>query len=308
LHDLLDEQDTAVAVAAVRSAGELKNREYLYALIRALGNPRLRADAIEALAGFGAPISGTLADVLLDEELPLRVRRQVPRVLKRIRDQRAVDVLIGAVGHRDLTIRAAVLKGLNSLRETAPELNFNNHFVSEQFWQEARYYYELTAALEPFRQQNGRTAAHLLARTIDERLKGTLERLFRLLRLKYPPKEMYSAYRAVARPDQDAATAALEFLDNTLERDIKRILLPLLDAPEHLPDHGRVLFGVEPRTASEAVRDLIRSSDPWLAACAMAAAAELGLRDLAPEIHQAAENCGDEVLEVARSAEARLAA
>ena len=40
----------------------------------------------------------------------------------------------------------------------------------------------------------------------------------------------------------------------------------------------------------------------------MAAAAELGMRNLAPEIHQAAEESQEEVLEVARSAEARLAA
>jgi AAA family ATP:ADP antiporter len=308
LHPLLEDDDPEVAVAAVRSAGELKNREYLYALIRSLGSSRLRAAAIDALASFGAPICGSLSDVLLDESAPVRVRRQIPRVLKRIRDQRAVDVLAGAVGNRDLTIRAAVLKALNRLRETAPELNFDNHFVSEQFWQEARYYYELSAALQPFREQNGRTAANLLARTIEERLKGTLERLFRLLGLRYPPKEMYSAYRAVSRPDQEEATAALEFLDNTLERDIKRILLPLLDAPEHLHDHGRVLFGVEPRTAEEAIRELIRSRDPWLVACAMAAAAGLGLRDLAPEIHEAATDCAEDVMEVARSAEAALAA
>ena len=62
------------------------------------------------------------------------------------------------------------------------------------------------------------------------------------------------------------------------------------------------------RTAEDAVRDLIRSRDPWLAACAMAAAAELGMRNLAPEIHQAAAESEEEVLEVARSAEARLAA
>ena len=68
-----------------------------------------------------------------------------------------------------------------------------------------------------------RSAARLLSLTIEERLKGTLERLFRLLGLRYPPKEMYSAYRAVSRRQHDEATAALEFLDNTLERDLKRV-------------------------------------------------------------------------------------
>jgi AAA family ATP:ADP antiporter len=240
----------------------------------------------------------------------MRIRRQVPRVLKKIPHQRSVDVLIAGIGHPDLAIRAGVLKALNHLRETAPGLNFENDFVTRQILNEARYYYELSAALEPFRTQERkeRTAAQLLAATMEERLRRTLERLFRLLGLRYPPKEIYSAYLAVSRKAHEEATAALEFLDNTLERDLKRFLLPLLDAPEHLLEHGKELFGVEARTVEEAVRELIRSHDPWLSACAMAAAAELGLRSLAPEIHQAAKALELELGEVARAAEARLAA
>jgi HEAT repeat protein len=310
LFRLLEDADPQVSGAAVRAAGILKNRAYLYQLIQALANPKLRADAIEALAGFGPQICGTLSDVLLDESLPMRLRRQVPRVLKHIPHQRSVDVLLGAVGRQDLTLRAAVLKSLNSLRESAANLNFENHFVVDQISAEARRYYELNAALEPFKDRDAAShaAPRLLARSIEERLKGTLERLFRLLGLRYPPKEIYSAYRAVSRRQHEEATAALEFLDNTLERDLKRILLPLLDAPEHLHEHGKELFGVEVRSAEEAIRELIHSRDPWLVACAMAAAAELGMRSLAPEIHKAAAESQEDVLEVARSAAARLAA
>jgi hypothetical protein len=309
LHHLLSDSDPEVVRESCRAAAVLRNRAYLFALIRSLESPRLRADAIAALAAYGHSICGMLSDVLFDDAEPVRVRRQIPRVLKHISHQRSVDVLLTAVGHQDLSIRAAVLKALNHLRE-ATQLNFENAFVTEQILKEARYYYELSAALAPFREREGgdRTAPKLLARTIEERLRNTLERLFRLLGLHYPPKEIYSAYRAVSRQRHEEATAALEFLDNTLDRNLKRILLPLLDAPESLSERGRDLFGVEIRTAEEAIRDLIRSHDPWLVACSMAAAAELNLRSLAPEIAQAAEEAEGEVSEVARSAEAVLAA
>jgi AAA family ATP:ADP antiporter len=288
----------------------VKDRECLFPMVQMLANSRLRGEAIQALAGFGAAICGTLSDLLLDESVPHRIRRQVPRVLKNIPDQRAVDVLLDAVSHPDLTIRAAVLKSLNRLREIAPGLNFENQFVADQISNEARYYYELNAALQPFQERGGeaRSAASLLARTIEERLQRTMERLFRLLGLRYPPKEIYFAYLAVSRKRHEEATAALEFLDNTLERSLKRILLPLLDAPEHVLEHGKDLYGVEIPTAEQAIRELIRSRDPWLAACAMAAAAELELRGLAPDIREAASELQEEVCEVARSAEARLAA
>ena len=147
-----------------------------------------------------------------------------------------------------------------------------------------------------------------MVRTIEERLKDTLERLFRLLGLRYPPKSIYSAYLAMQRHSHEEATAAIEFLDNVLSRDLKRVLLPLLDAPENVLEHGRELFGVDVPTTEEAIRELLHSRDPWLVACSMAAAAEMRLRDLAPEIAQAAEEAEAEVSEVAKSAEAALAA
>jgi AAA family ATP:ADP antiporter len=309
VHRLLADPDPLVARAACRAAGRLRNRAYAYALIEHLATARVRGDAIDALAQFGSTICGTLGDVLIDETSDIRIRRQIPRVLKHIPDQRSVDVLLSTIGHQDLSLRAAALKALNRLREVAPQLNFENTFVTQRIAAEARYYFELSAALEPFRERknNERSAAALLARTIDERLNQTLERLFRLLGLRYPPKEIHSAYLAVSRRHREEYAAALEFLDNVLERDLKRILLPLLDAPEHVLERGRELFGIERRSAEDAIRELIRSRDPWLVACAMAAAAELKLRSLAPEISQAATEAQDDVSQVARSASAVLA-
>lgn len=310
LHGLIEDADPVAAAAACRAAGALRNRDYLFPLIRALSRPRLRGDAIHALAAFGPVICGTLSDVLFDESAPVRLRRQVPRVLKNIPDQRAVAVLLSAIGHPELSIRSAVLKALNHLRETAPQLNFDGAFITKQILAEARYYYELSAALASFReyQEGDRRASRLLARSIEERLQNTLERLFRLLGLRYPPREIYSVYLALAKPRGSDTTAALEFLDSTLDHNLKRILLPLLDGPENLLESGRDLYGLAARTAEDAVRELIRSRDPWLVACAMAAAGELRMRSLAPEISQAAQESVAEVWEVARSAEAVLAA
>jgi HEAT repeat protein len=310
LHRLLEDPDPVVAGAAAAAAGALKNRSYLYPLIRSLANPKLRRDGIAALSQYGPGICGALADVLLDESAPMRIRRQIPRVLKYIPHQRSVDALISLVGHPDISLRSAALKALNRLRDAVPELKFDDVFVTDHILKEARYYYELNAALAPFRQKQAheRSAARLLARTIEERLNNTLERLFRLLGLRYPPREIYSAYLAFSSKKHEAATAALEFLDTILERDLKRILLPLFDAPEHLLEHGREFFGVEVRSAEDAIRELIRSQDPWLVACSVAAAAELQLRGLVPDIARAAEESHGEVSEVARSAEAQLAA
>jgi AAA family ATP:ADP antiporter len=299
-----------VATAACRAAAALGNRAYVPALARRLPDVYVRGAVIESLAGYGPQICGSLGDLLEDRSLPPAIARQLPRVLKLIPDQRSVDVLLRAVDHPDLSIRSAVLKALNHLRENAPGLNFEDRFVTQQIYREARYYFELGAALAPFRNHDplARTATGLLLRTVEERLRQTLERLFRLLGLRYPPAEIYSTYLAVSKKQQgDDAAAALEFLDHLLDRELKRVMIPLLDAPAHLPEGARDLYGVEFPDAESAVRELIRSRDPWLASCAMAAAAELQFRKLAPEIAEAAAQAEPDVTEVARAAREVLA-
>jgi AAA family ATP:ADP antiporter len=307
LHKLLRDPDPRVAAAACRAAGSLVHRTYLDALISHLAGSRLRSAAIEALAAFGPRIVGTLGDVLKDESVFVAIRQHVPRVLRLIPDQRSVDVLWQSVGEPNLTIRSAVLRALNRLRENAPHLRYDGASLARYIHDEARGYYMLCAALAPFREcKNPRTAAGLLASTLEERLQRSLERLFRLLGLQYPPKEIYATYLAVQRRRQQEFSNAIEFLDNILERDVKRYVLPLLETSDH-HRRGRELFGIQEKDAPAAIRELIRSDDPWLAACAMAAAADLGLRSLVPEIQDACRGAGAEVSQVGEWAVTALA-
>jgi hypothetical protein len=308
MHQLLLDPDPRVAAVACRSAAELQDRTYLDALLRLLPKAKLRADAIDALAAYGDRIIGTLGDVLLDTTMPIAVRRQIPRVLQRIHHQRSVDVLIQALAEPDLSVRTSAIRSLHVLREAAPKMNYGRESVMHHIHSEARYYYEMSAALAPFRDKHDTPAARILASTLESRLRSTLERLFRLLGLRYPPKEIYAAYLAVNRGGKtDEFTAALEFLDNVLERELKRILLPMLDEDARVSQVGRDIFGVEARDAQTALKELMRSGDSWLVACAIATAAELRLTELKPEIEPLSKRAGTEVGQVAQSAILALA-
>ncbi len=307
VQQLLDDDDTSVLQAACVAAGLLQNRAHVFALTLCLTDARHRGAAIAALAQFGPRVCGTLSDALADETALPALRRQIPRVLKLIPDQRSVDILAKALRHPDPGLRRAVLKALNRLRESAPKLRFDDPLITEQTQAEVRRYFELNAALDPFRAQKGRMkAARLLARSLEERMAQTLEQLFRLLGLRYPQQEIYSAYRAVSGRRSEDHSAAVEFLDSVLERDLKRLVVPLLDAPDRLLETGRTLLGIQPKSAETALRELLHSGDSWLAACAVAAAAEMKLHGLAPDINEAARKVGD-VGDVARSAAVALA-
>jgi AAA family ATP:ADP antiporter len=300
---LLQDSDTHVVAAACRAAGKLAHRPSVEPMIRLLDDAALRSVVVESLAAFGARHCGLLGDCLADSGWPLATRCQIPRVLKLIQDQRSVDVLVQSLNDPEISIRIAVLRALSHLHETIPTLNYGATFVSEHVLKEARHYFELYSAVEPFRDQKGtRTAGGLLERSLQERLEQTLERLFRLLGLKYPPEDMHAAYLAVRGRRREQFLAALDFLDTVLEPALKRVVLPLLDSAEGMTERGRELFGVEIRDAECAMRDLIASSDPWLSACAMAAAAERRFHRLRKDILAAGQRSGSEVSEVARAA------
>lgn len=307
LFRLLDDPDPSVARQAIRTAGALQSRQYLEPVFRALASLQLRGEAITALANFGPKLIGTLEDVLADDAQPLAVRRRIPRVLERIPEQRSVDVLMRALPTSDLVLRAAVLKALNKLRDAAPHLEYDMKTSAQQVLEEAKYYFELHAALAPLRDCDspGR-ATSLLIRTLEDRLRATLERLFRLLGLRYPPNQIKAAYLAIHRRTGEDFMAAVDFLDHVLERELKRVLLPLLDEDAVLAQHALELFRIEQKDVPGALQSLLHSGDPWLTACAIAAAAELRLRELAHDVRHAGDACGYDVAEVARAAEAAL--
>lgn len=307
LYRLLRDTDPGVATAACKTAGTLQNRAYLDGLLRLLANARLRGAAIDALAAFGDRVVGTLGDVLLDTSTPVAVRRQIPRVLRSIPTQRSVDVLLQSLGEQDLTVRSAVLRALSNVREANTRLSYGRESVTQHILSEARYYYELSAALSPIREQEESRAARLLAQTLEQRLRSTIERLFRLIGLRYPPREIYAAYLAVNRPRSEEHTAAIEFLDNVLERELKRVVLPLFDEDARIQQVGRDLFGLEPRDVTTALREVMRTGDAWLVACAVATAADLKLNDLRPDIEPLSQKAGTDVGPVAQSALLALA-
>ncbi len=308
LHHLLADAHESVVAAACRAAGRLRNRDYLQAVVSHLSKTNIRRAAIESLVRFGEPVCEALGRILEDPATPLSVRTQIPRVLARIGAQTSVDVLQRHLDSPDPILRTAALKGLNRLREAAPELDFRSDQIRRRIRDEARSYFELYAALVRFRQASpGGKAAALLARTLEERLRRTIERLFRLLGLRYPQKQIHAAYLALSHRRPGKFAAALDFLDNILDHDLKSILVPMIDGSPHLLEIGREQFGVEVPDLETALRHQIRQGDMWLKCCAIAAAAELRLKALAGEIAAAAREGDPEVRRVAESAAARLA-
>ncbi|MDX2180758.1 MAG: Npt1/Npt2 family nucleotide transporter [Bryobacteraceae bacterium] len=296
LYSLLADGDQSVAEAALASAGRLKKRANLEHIVRLLGDPRLRHAALASLAAYGPAIAGTLRDLLDDPAWPLQVRRHIPRALEAIGGQRAAEELIAAISLPDLGLRNAVLQSLTRMRRTSPDLYYGPEAVAKQLLEEVKHYFSLWSALEPFSNQDrSRAGVRLVASTLEERMSETLDRVFHLLGLKYSAEEMHSVRRALDKKSPEDHSAAIEFLDSVLDRELKVYLMPLVDDTGRLSERGRELFGIERKSAESALRELLRSGDAWLTCCAIAAARELRMASLIPEMESLRGRAGAEV-------------
>lgn len=237
----------------------------------------VRGAAADALVSLGESVAPVLAPIIADESALSRLRLRALRVLTRTQTQAALDAMLGLLSVDDLVVRGGVVRALTTMRDRTPQLRFGGEPVEEQIQLEARSYYAMHAALGALRQSGHQAPSlALLMRTLEERMGRTVERLFRLLGLRYPPKDIDAAFRAYQRNKQEELSNAIDFLDNILDHELKRLVLPLLDE-DGADDQALLLFGIDSPTAGDALGRMIDEGDPWLMGCALAAARDLGL-------------------------------
>ncbi|MDH3939339.1 MAG: HEAT repeat domain-containing protein, partial [candidate division Zixibacteria bacterium] len=271
LEQLLDDPSTTVIKHAIAGVGRRQIRSRVPWLLEHLADRELRSDSRAALAAFGRSILGTLHDYLMDTGIPLNIRRNIPRVMRQIPIQQTVEILTTVLGKVEPTINGAVIKALNSLRTRHSDLAFNSDELGESLVGQTKSYYQVARVLHLHQQSLDSPAGNLLQRALQEKQQQNLERIFRLLGLVYPPRDIYYAYLGIVSGRKMLHANAIEFLDNLLRTDIKRYILPILDdvSPGLILQKGSELFEVGYADREDALTYLMEGPDSWLRACAV---------------------------------------
>lgn len=288
LEELLRDPDPAVRREAMTAAGEVRDPRHLEHLLAGLGRPHERRTARAALARYGETLIPFLGSVLDDEEADVHVREQIPRTLRLMQSQPAVDMLLSRLGHPSVLIRFQVLRALGKMRARdraeGDRLRFELRLVEARVLAESRDFFELLAAL---RAVGGAPQLALLRRALRERLDQNLERIFRLLGIRYPAENLLFAYNGVLGGNQALRANAIEFMDNLLAGRLKRAVMPVvIEVTREIP--GRVVprdRPVDPAERDEYLRAILAGDDRWLVVCGIDAVRGLALtgfeRDIA---------------------------
>ncbi len=317
LYILLNDESQDVLKEATRSAGKITSREFIPILIKHLITKEIRPYSRAALAKYGEKITDILASYLENPAEDIRIRLAIPKVLSLIGTQKSVHLLTKNLEQTDLLLRYEIMKALNKLRTRFPLLKFDNILIEKKILNEIERHNRLLSIfireniilstvraedLSRDKRSEVLRARKLLNCALEEKLEGGLERIFRLLGLKYPAKDMFYAYLGIKSDRSNLRADAIEFLDNILETSLKRVLIPIIETPPEQisPRRAPRLLGVHIPTEEECIDFILQGDDNWLKVCTLYLIASINYIKANPLIAKLVDTPDPNVRETAR--------
>jgi AAA family ATP:ADP antiporter len=255
-----------------------------------------------ALVTLGEPAFAQVARALEDVTNARRLRVQLPQTLGRFGTPEAAEKLLDRVEHDpDGLVRYKALRALGRL-VADHRIGVDRRRVARCVRANFVGYFELLgmrAALgaSPLEASGRQSSAfRLLAGLLDDKLRQSIERAFRLLKIAHPKEDIHRVYLACIGSDKRARANAAEFLDALLwrreEKPLRALVRIVSDdlSREAAVDLAAAHLGLTPpRTHLEAVHAALADADIKLAALAAMYAVATGADGLIASVHKAQE-------------------
>ena len=217
---------------------------------------------------------------LLDEpRCPGCVRREIPDIVARIGTEAGSRLLVDHLLEADVTLRLRVIGALATLRARHPDLPLDRAAIEMVLMAEVMGHYRSYQILGSL--ANPLQSTDPVAVALETSMRYEVERIFRLMAIRWPRFDVESAYVGVMAEDAGVRANALEFLDAVLKPQVRTLVLPLLDPQVSRAERVRLaneVLGTRVESHEDAVSALLRSEDPWLRSCGVYAVGALGLR------------------------------
>ncbi len=235
-------ENPEIVERSIKAAGLSMAPEFIDSLISFVGKPHFSAVAKTALIQYGVEIL-TFLQPLLDDENYKEIHLKIPSIAENISSQQSVGFLFGMLESENALARQEALNSLNNLKIKFPFLHFDKKMVIRRILDEAKLIQDTLSVLyiqtklekinqsKPEYQENLALseARKSLINLLEKRLDSGLERIFKLLGLKFNTEEILSAYISFQSTKPDIRNSSIEFLDNLLDNKLKRVLIPILE-------------------------------------------------------------------------------
>lgn len=261
----LKSEDQMTRRAGIEAAGLSMEMEFVRPLIELLGDKENRNAAILAFIQYGPGVMPVLTTYVKDRKIPIETCRFIPKVISGFQMQESVGYLFELFEDVDLSVRLETVRELSWLRSKRPDIKFDRFKVVSKIFEECKLYHNTLAAMhtqiiisyknrKKSRQEvliEEREARATLLELLERRLDTGLERIFKLLGLKYPQQDIALAYDHLTSPKEEARLHAIDFLDNLLTGNLKRRLLPIIEEAVTDFSSEETLQRIQPKIPTE---------------------------------------------------------
>jgi len=221
---------------AISAAGLTQDARFVDPLLNLLPQKRCKKAVRRALSHYDVQLVKAIESRIGNDELPDRILREIPRLLGQWDAGVAVPVLLRLVDHSLLIVSLGALRVLTDWKSKDPRLKLSSSLLSARLRRTARrcretlsLYYGQRNQLAQEQAAAGFSYRSGLVRLLERRLDGHLERLFRLLALRYTSTDVLPIYQDIRLGTPHRRASAIEFLDNLLELKWRRRIVPLVE-------------------------------------------------------------------------------
>ena len=274
LVSLMLDPEVAVAREAIRSVrlGERCHPVFVPVLVALLGHRELKRDARNALLGCGPEVVAILAYLLRDREEQPWVRRHLPATLAGLPLQASMDALVPALDDPDGFLRFKALEAIERLHQQDPTLTFDRAQIERQITRETADYCNCLILKHNLLRESPAVSGALLVRALDDAMGRAVDRLYRLMGLLYPWKDIVAARHTLEHGTSTRQRAgAIEYLDNLIGNPLRRRIIPVIDdtPPDEKVRQAYGLLKTRPRDFDDSLAQLIHDEDAVVSAAAI---------------------------------------
>ena len=278
-------------------------RRVAYRLVAASGSETLLSELIRRLATRQDPgvIRGALTERLSQDpdpiikafdnpQLSVSERCALIAVLQTSDHPTVIRALYRASqlnAHRQ--VASAALSALKSIRQTKPTVTIPEEDVVGDLKEDISRFGMRLVQLAALAEATDPDLKALVVKALRERSWQSLERAFTRMSLVYDIERAELAFRSVRGSDKHVASQAIEYLDTHLPRQLKDLIIPILDAPseEERAKKFANLSGSKVSTPTAVAEGLLISRDPILRACALYVIGRLNRADYLGKVRDA---------------------
>ncbi|PKA83828.1 AAA family ATP:ADP antiporter [Ulvibacter sp. MAR_2010_11] len=238
----LGSDDRVILETAIRSAARTLDLQFINPIVAKLSEKEVRQTAIDSLFSYGEPMIKILSEKIKNETIELEDAIHCITVIEKFASQKAMNALTNLTEGTEHSVKIEAIDAIKRLKWGYSSLKVKDRFVVDKVLDECHLYQNTLSVIHSqiviqYKKTNQQpeTAEESEARKglihlLEQRLDRQLQRIFRLLGIKYPPNDMDPILDSILHGKEEQRIHAIEFLDNILDNQLKKELIPVAES------------------------------------------------------------------------------